>query len=177
MTEANPGFKAGIGQGTRSQRLGWALKGATVRTKDLRLNAIGGIAEGRKLRDKVTRLMLDAKVKGVPAPLNPEDAIVACVFAEPDLSSVAIINGVPDAIAFLPVTNGAADLELARKFVGKLPVGFMVFVLDAADAERHVFGHTRPLIVEDGRAVKMMDDALKVTTNKIKSRMGLVGEN
>jgi hypothetical protein len=170
MTEAegNPGYRAGMGRGSKTQRLGWALKGAPLRTKDLRLNAIGGIAEGRKLRDKVTRLMLDAKHA-----LNPEDAMVYCVFAEPDLS--AFVQG--KTVAVLPVKNGSADLELAKQFVDKLPIGYLVFVLDTADPKRPVFGHARPLIVEDPRGIEMNAKALETVTNTIKSRMGLVGEN
>jgi hypothetical protein len=169
--EGNPGYRAGMGRGSKNQRLGWALKGAPLRTKDLRLNALGGIVEGRKLRDKVTALMLKKEA-------NPEDAMVYCVFAEPELSGAAFIDGKPDTVAVLPLTNGTADLELAKKFVGKLPIGFLVFVLDTADTERHVFGHTRPLIVTDKRAVAMMDKALESVTHTIKRRMGLLrGEN
>jgi hypothetical protein len=156
--EANPGWAAGIGQSNRVKKIGWALKGAPMRKKDLRLNALSGIAEGRKLRDRVTALMEEAKA-------NPEDAMVFCVFAEPDLSAI-----VP-AIAFLPAGSGASDIKLLSdpdsKYADKLPIGFLVFVLDRNDAQEPIFGHARPLIVEDPRSLDMNARALKAYELKI----------
>ena len=79
--EPNPGWAAGIGQRSRKDRVGWALKGAPLRKKDLRLNSLTGIAECRKLRDRITTMMLEAEA-------HPEDAMILCVFAEPDLSTL-----------------------------------------------------------------------------------------
>lgn len=143
----NPGFAAGIGQRSPVKRLAWALKGAPMRKTDLRLTALAGIAEGRKLRDRVTSQMLDANA-------NPADAVVICLFAEMDLSSLA--PGVP--LAELAV-DGTSDIALATRFADKLPIGFLVLVVDRSDKEQPIFGHARPLIVE-ARAVQMNEDAL-----------------
>ena len=119
-----------------------------MRKKDLRLNSLSGIAQARKLRDKVTGLMRDAGA-------NPDDAIVLCVFAEPDLSPKLPMP------AMLGVQNGASDLALAAQSVDKLPIGFLVFVVDRSDPQNPVFGHYRPLIVEDPRAIALNEKALQ----------------
>lgn len=162
--KGNMGFQAGIGQQSKVQRLAWALKGAPARTKDLRLNAIAGVAEGRKLRDRVTTLLKNANPEA-----NPEDAMVFCVFAEPDLSA--------EITEMLSVKNGASDLAIAAKFVDKLPVGFLVFVFDREDPERPIFGHARPLIVEDPRGIALNEQALNRLNNRIKRRLGVDDSN
>jgi hypothetical protein len=156
--EKNPGWAAGIAQRSRNKQLGWALKGAPMRKKDLRLNALGGIAEGRQLRDRVTALMTRAGAE-------PEDAMVLCVFAEPDLSAI-----VPPP-AHLSVNDNASDLKLAADYSGKLPIGFLVFVIDRNDAQQPIFGHARPLIVEDARAIDLNGKALETFTRMIKGRL------
>jgi hypothetical protein len=158
--ENNPGWAAGIGQSSPVKRLAWALKGATLRKKDLRLNALSGISEGRKLRDKVTALMQDAGA-------NPADGIVYCLFAEPDLSALA--PGLP--VAKLELQNGASDLALASQFIDKLPIGFLVLVVDRSDPQRPVYGHARPLIVEDPRGVDMNEKALSKLMRIIESNL------
>jgi hypothetical protein len=156
--EANPGFNAGIGQRSKTERLAWALKGAPMRKKDLRLNAIAGIAEGRKLRDRVTSLLTDAGA-------NPEDGMVFCVFAEQDLSAL-----VPR-LTPLGVKNGASDLALVSEYVDKLPIGFLVFIWDRQDPQQSIFGHARPLIVEDLRGIDLNEKALRAYTLKIKNQL------
>ncbi len=158
--EGNPGFQAGIGQRSKTKRLAWALKGAPVRTKDLRLNAISGVAEARKLRDRVTALMLDAKAE-------PGDAMVYCVFARPDLSAVKS--------AEMSLTNGPSDLALAKKYLDALPIGFLVFVWDRQDTRKSIFGHARPLIVEDPRAIQLNAQALRTETERIRNRLVKAG--
>jgi hypothetical protein len=155
MPEGNVGYQAGIKKRSRPLQLAWNLKGAPQRKKDMRLNALAGVAEGRKLRDKVTQLLTDAEA-------NPEDAMVFCVFAEPDLSALVEKKPKP-----LGVTNGASDLKLASDFVDKLPIGFLVFVWDRNAPQQPVFGHARPLIVEDARGIALCDVALKGTTKWI----------
>ena len=162
--EANPGWAAGIGQSNRVKKIGWALKGAPRRKMDLRLSALSGIAEARKLRDKVTALMQQADA-------NPEDAMVFCVFAEPDLSALV------REIAFLPVGSAVSDIALVSKYPDKLPIGFLVFVLDRSDAQEPIFGHARPLIVQDPRALAMNEFALHSYTQTIKQKYGLVPNN
>jgi len=157
-TETNPGWAAGIGQRSRVKQLAWALKGAPMRKKDLRLNTLAAVVEARKLRDRVTALMTQAEA-------NPEDAMVLCAFAEPDLSAL-----VPE-IAYLPVKGGAADLALAARHPDKLPIGFLVFVWDRTDPQQSVFGHARPLIVEDPRAIEMNTQALLAYTHRIENRL------
>ncbi len=158
VKESNPGWAAGIGQRSRVKQLAWALKGAPMRKKDLRLNALAGIVEARKLRDRVTALMEQAEA-------NPEDAMVFCVFAEPDLSAL-----VPE-IAFLPVKSGTSDLALVARHPDKLPIGLLVFVWDRTDPQRSIFGHARPLIVEDPRAIEMNAQALHAYTLRIENRL------
>jgi hypothetical protein len=145
----NPGFNAGIGQLSKAGRLARALKGAPLRKTDLRLNSVAGIAEGRKLRDRVTGLMRE---RGA----NPDDAIVACVFAEPDLSAL-----IPQ-FAKLGITNGPSDLALATQFVNKLPIGFLIFMWEKepGTTKGNIFGHVRPLIVEDTRSLDFNSKAL-----------------
>ena len=157
-TGTNPGWAAGIGQRSRVKQLAWALKGAPIRKKDLRLSALAGIAEARKLRDKVTALMTHADA-------DPADAMVLCVFAEPDLSAL-----VPE-IAFIPVKSGASDLALVARHPDKLPIGFLVFVWDRTDPQKSVFGHARPLIVEDPGGIEMNARALQAYTRQIEKRL------
>jgi hypothetical protein len=161
--EANPGWAAGIGQRTRVKQLAWALKGAPMRKKDLRLNALTGIAEARKLRDRVTALMTSADA-------NPEDAIVLCVFAEPDLSAI------DPKLAELGIKNGASDIALALQHPDKLPIGFLIFVVDRQDPHRAIFGHARPLIVEDPRGPELNERALSAFERLIKTRLMESGE-
>ena len=163
----NPGFKAGIAQRSGTKRVGWVLAGAPPRKKDMRLNAVGGVVEGRKLRDRVTNMLVKAQPDN---PDNPENGRVYVVFAEPDLSAVA---GAP----LLPVKNGASDLALAAQFVDKLPIGFLVYVLDTADPEQPVYGHMRPLIVSDVRAAALNDQAFRVVTKVMKRQFGLDESN
>lgn len=155
VKESNPGYAGGIAKRSGVVRLAWALKGAPVRKKDLRLNAVAGIAEGRKLRDKVTALMQDAAA-------DPEDAIVLCVFAKPDLSAV-----VPK-FAQLGVENGPSDFALVKDHINELPIGFLVFVLDREDSSQSIFGHARPLIVEDPRGIEFNVKALHAYELKLR---------
>jgi len=159
-TETNPGWAAGIGQRSRVKQLAWALKGAPLRKRDLRLNTLAGIVEARKLRDRVTALMTQADA-------NPEDAMVFCAFAEPDLS--ALVPGPPVALG---LQNGASDLALVAQYVDKLPIGFLVLVIDRQDPQQSVFGHARPLIVEDPRGIDLNEKAfsrlMRVIENSLK---------
>ncbi|MGA1981875.1 MAG: hypothetical protein ABSG84_05325 [Acidobacteriaceae bacterium] len=163
VEESNAGFAAGIAKRSKVQKIAWALSGAPPRKRDLRLTALGGVAEGRKLRDKVTRLMSEASA-------NPEDAMVLCVFAEPDLSFM-----VPEVLV-LPVRSGARDIEIAMRHADKLPIGFLVFVCDASDPQRPIFGHARPLIVEDPRGLLFNEMALHSYKRQIEQRTVQKGE-
>jgi hypothetical protein len=158
--ELNPGYAGGIAKRREVIRLGWQLKGAPMRKKDLRLNSVAGIAEGRKLRDKVSSLMKEAKA-------DPADAMVLCVFARPDLSEAKS--------AEMSITNGPADLALATKYVNELPIGFLVFVWDRQDPARSIFGHARPLIVEDPRALDLTEQALARATKRIENILAGAG--
>jgi hypothetical protein len=158
-TEPNAGYAEGIAKRSKVRQLSYALAGAPKRIKDLRLNAIAAVAEGRKLRDRVTALMLKAEA-------NPDDAMIFCVFAEPDLSRAKDAQPIT-------VQNGASDLALATKFVDKLPIGFLVFVWDKADTEQPIFGHVRALIVEDPRAFALNARALDVVARAVKRALGI----
>jgi hypothetical protein len=168
MTEAkdNAGYAGGIGKRRKGIRLSFALAGAPVRKKDLRLNAVGGVAEARKLRDRVTGIMQDHDAK-------PGEALVYLIVANPDLSGGLDTREVS-------ISNGPADLELLQHVTGKLPIGFLVFVRDAKDKKQPVFGHARPLIVEgaDGeRSIAMNERALNAVNNAIKRQLGITKEN
>jgi hypothetical protein len=157
--EQNQGFAAGIAQRSKVQRLAWALKGAQkLRKKDLKLNALAAIAEGRKLRDKVTLLMTEAHA-------DPMNAMVFCVFAEPDLSAL-----VPE-LAYLPPGDDSKDMGRLKKNAEKLPIGFLVFVRDTQDPKKPIFGHARPLIVEDPRGPLLNELALHSYTRKIEAKL------
>lgn len=156
----NAGWAAGIGQRSRAQQLAWALKGAPMRKKDLRLNALGAVAEGRKLRDRITALMIREK-------LNPEDAMVMCIFAEPDLSALV------GELLYLPVKSKGtlAEVKTVERHADKLPVGFLVIVCDANDTRKPIYGHARPLIVEDPRGPLLNELALHTYMAKIENKM------
>lgn len=156
--KTNAGWAAGIGQSSHEKRIAWALKGAPLRKRDLRLTAMGGIAEGRKLRNRVTELMTRAE-------LNPDDAMVLCLFAKEDLSALE------PRMAVLPARDNGTDMRLLGEVHDKLPIGFLVFVLDKHDPERPVFGHARPLIVEDPRSLRMHEWALADYAARINARM------
>jgi hypothetical protein len=161
LVESNPGWAAGIGQHSKAKRLAWALKGAPLRKKDLRLNAMGAVAEARNLRNRVTELMNGAGQ-------DPDDAMVLTVFAESDFSAL-----VPE-LARLPVHETGSDYKLLEKHADKLPIGFLVFVMDRSDPALPIFGHARPLIVEDPRSIALNAEALKRYEWEIKTKYGLI---
>jgi hypothetical protein len=134
-----------------------------MRKKDLRLNALGGIAEGRKIRDRITALMTREG-------LNPGDAVVLCVFAEPELSLQVKLP--------LPVelsVDGAGDLAQIVANEGKLPIGYLVFVVDRQDPQRPIFGHARPLIVSPP-GIELNDRALRAYTHILRDNLMQSGE-
>ncbi len=143
----NAGYSAGIAKHKKKERLAWTLKGAPLRSKDLKLTAIGALAEGRKLRDSITEKMRNSGI-------NPEEAIVAIVFAALDLSAL-----VPKFPILHPVPSSAAEVDIAAKFADKAPIGFMVFIWDKED--QAIFGHSRPLLVGP-RSLALNAQALRV---------------
>jgi hypothetical protein len=146
VKESNPGYAGGIAKRSDARKWSYAMAGAPKRQKDLRLTAVTGIAEARKLRDRVSERMKKAEAE-------PGDAIVLCVFAKWDLSAVA-------GVAEIGVENGVSDLKHIRKFMENLPIGLLVIVRDVKDKKQPVYGHSLPLIVEDQRSLAMNDAAL-----------------
>lgn len=144
----NAGYDAGIAKRKKKERLAWTLKGAPLRSKDMKLSAIGALAEGRKLRDSITEKL---KRDGI----DPEEAVVCVAFAEPDLSAL-----VPNIAVIRIVPSTAAELEIVAAFAEKTPIGFLVFIWDKTDQK--IFGHARPLIVEDPRSLTLNEQALAV---------------
>ena len=120
---------------------------------------MAGIAEGRKLRDKVTRMMTDAE-------LDPEDAMVMCVFAEPDLSALV------KEVLYLPAVAKVSDeIAMAARVADKTPIGFQVWVADYSGPETfNVLGHYRPLIVEDKRSVLLNALAFELYGAQLRNR-------
>lgn len=106
--------------------------------------------------------------------LEPEAAMVLCIFAEPDLTALAV-----PPLLYLPVkSKGAlAEMEAVKGHADKLPVGFLVFVWDTNDPKKPVYGHARPLIVEDRRGILLNELALHSYTRKIENRMAPHAEN
>jgi hypothetical protein len=157
-TRRNPGFAAGIAKRTTGERLHWTLKAAPMRKKDLKLSALEAVAAGRKLRN-------DISAKMVRAELSPEDAIVSIVFAKPDLSAFnpRLLN--------IEVTANGHDLNLAQEFAGELAIGFLVFVWDRKGETAPIYGHVRPLIVEDPRAWELNAAALRARELKLRNSL------
>jgi hypothetical protein len=144
----NAGYDAGIAKHKKKERLAWALKGAPVRSKDLRLTTIGALAEGRKLRDSITEKLDKSGI-------NPEEGVVSIVLAEPDLSAIT-----PKFPIIPHAPSWEIEIDIAEKFADKTPIGFLVFIWDKADQK--IFGHARPLIVEDPRSLALNAQALRV---------------
>jgi hypothetical protein len=144
----NAGYDAGIAKRKKKERLAWTLKGAPLRAKNLELSAIGALAEGRKLRDSITEKLNRSGI-------DPAEAIICIVFVQPDLS--ALIPKFP----IIGVTQSSAiEVDIASKFADKTPIGFLVFIWDKE--EQKIFGHSRPLIVEDTRSLALNAQALRV---------------
>ena len=140
------GYQAGIAKASEMERLAWSLKGAPLRRRDLMLTAIGAIAEGRKLRDSITRKMTKLT-------MDPEDAMVEILFAKPDLSGIRLR---PVAVPVLP--SAASELEAASTHAESLPIGFLVAMWDRdvpGTSDGMVWVHPRPLIVEDPRSLRI----------------------
>jgi hypothetical protein len=150
----NAGYDAGIAKHKKIERLAWTLKGAPLRSKDLKLSTIGALAEGRKLRDSITDKLSKSGI-------DPSEGLVCVVFAKPDLSAISpkflIVQVAPDA---------AAEIKEAARFTDKTPIGFLVFVWDKQDHK--IFGHARPLIVEDPRSLALNQQALRVFERHIR---------
>lgn len=171
-SEANPGWAAGIGQRSRVQQFGWALTGAPSRKKDLRLNALSAIVEGRKLRDRITAWMRNEGV-------DPADARVYCVFTDsdafkaPDVTDPYLsdldVEHVP-ALARLEAAEGARDLALVTRFADKLPIGFLVFVWDRNDWKQLIWS-IRGLIVENHGATTANAAAMRFERRRIEMKL------
>lgn len=144
----NAGYDAGIAKHKKKERLAWTLKAALLRSKDLKLTALGALAEGRKLRDSITTKLAKTRI-------DPEEAVVCVVFARPDLS--ALVQKFP----IVPLTPApATEAKHAATYAGKLPIGFLVFIWDKE--EEKIFGHARPLIVEDSRSFDLNAQAAAI---------------
>lgn len=180
---SNPGFAGGIAKRSAVQRLAWALKGAErLRKKDLRLGAMAAVAEGRKLRERVTDLMLRAGAE-------PEDARVYCVFVEKEAfaelpvgADAETIDSFLDAprpvpkLARLRVNDEVQDIKLAGKFATAIPTGFLIFVWDRNewarnDPRQSVVWTIRPLLVEDNRATGMNSYAMRLEKKRIEGQL------
>jgi hypothetical protein len=143
----NPGFSAGIAQRSSAERIAWALSGAPRRKKDLRLSPLAAIAEGRKLRDRITEIMGRGG-------LRPEDAYVCCVFAKNDLSRLS--NAPPE---FISVKEGVMELESVKRHTEETPIGLLIFIFDRL--EKEVRGHARPLLLDE-RSLQLNEQALAI---------------
>lgn len=160
--ELNPGYAAGIAKRTAGERLHWTLKAAPMRKKDLRLSALEAVAAGRKLRNDISAKMLKAE-------LLPEDATVSIAFAQPDLSALIPL------LLPIPITGNGHDIQIAQQFVGSLPIGFLIFVWDKNGKNAPIYGHVRPLIVENPRALDLNALALRAYEKKLRSNLNAGG--
>jgi len=162
-TEPNAGYAGGIGERSKARKWSYAMTGAPKRQKDLRLTPVTGIAEARKLRDRVSERMKKAETQ-------PGDALVLCVFAKWDLSKL-----VGAAEMEVESENGVADVKHIRKFLAARPIGFLVIVRDVNDTKQPVYGHALPLIVEDTRSLALNDEALAKVMAKVKENLTALG--
>ena len=157
------GFAAGIAKRAPRERLHWTLKGAPVRKKDLRLTALQAVGNARALRNDISEKMTRA---GLP----PEDAHICIVFARPDFSELLPLLPIP-------VTANGRDLELAQQFTGSLAIGLLVFVWDKKGPTAPIYGHVRPLIVEDSRALDLNAKAVRAYELKLRNNLKAGGVN
>lgn len=188
--ETNPGWAAGIGQRSRIQQLAWAVTGAPIRKKDLRLNTLSAIAEGRKLRDRLTAIMQQADA-------DPADARVYCVFVDPGVFAEPDIENDPELsaldavytprVARLTVASGASDMNLINALTGLVPTGFLIFVWDRNAWPRNTNGviwTIRPLMVEGSpgttatglNAFAMRSEKLRIEL-KLRETGGVLSDN
>ncbi len=129
-----------------------------MRRRDLRLTAIGAIAEGRKLRDSISK-----KMKSLD--MDPEDALVEILFAKPDLSGIRMK---PVTVSVLQ--SAFSELEAATLHAESLPIGFLVAVWERAvpgTPDGLVWVHPRPLIVEDPRSLLISNLAAGIREKEI----------
>jgi len=180
LKDPNPGFARGIAKRSPIERMAWALKGAAdLRKKDLKLNSMTAIAEGRKIRDRVSAMMQRAGA-------DAEDARIYCVFtdaeafaevdpiADPELSALDVFY--TPKLARLRVKNGPSDIKLAAAFVDKLPTGFLIFVWDRKhwaqnDPRKSVIWTIRPLIVENHLGTTTNAAAMRSEKRKIEDQL------
>src|ERR1017187_410125 len=144
-----------------------SIKAGRQRQEDARLSPIVGVAEAIKVRDKVTANMIQQN-------LDPLDARVYLVFAEPDLSGLF-----GERLYVTP--NAALDAKMVRilrKAAGKLPLGLLIYLMDKSNPERwDLMGQKRPFIVNDARGPALLaiayEDA-KPDVLKAAAKMGTV---
>lgn len=156
-----------------------SLAGAP-RKKDLKLTPMGAIAEGRKLRERVTGLMRGAES-------DPADARVYCVFVDADAFAVPDLEADPDLTAYdeahfgrqprlarLRVSDSAGDVRAVTQFSNMLPIGFLIFMWDR-NAWKRVRWTIRPLIVEDHSATTLNAAAMRSEQKRIETKLAETG--
>lgn len=144
----NRGYEAGIGQVSAAKRLAWALSGAPLRKKDLKLTPIGALAEACRLRQAVTD---KCRAWGV----EPNDIVVAPIFADSRLSQL-----VPRLYVMPVECDTAKQIKVVSANATNTVIGMLVFVWDRES--QNLFGHARPLIVNDPRALSLNAQAVRV---------------
>lgn len=124
------------------------MSGAPIRKSDLKLTPIGALAEARRLRLSVTD---KSKVWGV----DPNDIIIAPAFADSHLARL-----VPRLHVVSVECDMKTEIEAVCANATNTAVGLLVFVWDRES--QNLFGHARPLIVNDPRALNLNAQAVRV---------------
>lgn len=157
----NSGYAAGIARESAAKRLAWALSGAPLRKRDFRLTPIGAVAAARELRDSVSEKMRSAR-------LDPEDAIVAPVFARADMNALE-----PHFRGLSVEAEAQQEIEIATTNASSIAISAAIFIVDRESG--CVFGHARPFIVEDGRALRLSAQAVRVFGRHIRRALAQKG--
>ncbi|PYV73374.1 MAG: hypothetical protein DMG96_23270 [Acidobacteria bacterium] len=151
----NPGYKAGIKQHTKAERLAWAWKGAQKNAVERRLNPMQAVIEARKLSESLGDKLAAKQI-------NRKDVGVYLVFAEQgDLGKLA---GTPVLFKSQDPSADSSDLTTVRDHFKHVPIGYLVAVLNRKGKKFIV--HARPLRLEDS-ALRLLE-SLVTETSKLK---------
>jgi hypothetical protein len=131
--------------------------------RDIRISPLEAVAAARKLRNDISTQM---RLAG----LSPDDAIVAVVFAEWDLSKLVPL------LLPIPVAATGKDVQLAQNFAGAQPIGFLVFTWDRASESAPIHGRVLPLI-ESPRSLELNSEALRAFEVKLRANLKAGGVN
>lgn len=143
----NPGFKAGLGQRSKVERLGWAWMGAGKNAVEKRLSAVQAVTEARNEADSLT-----GKLRKADQGPDKADAVTVLIFAhKEDIGKLAGYE------FFSPRDESpdARDLEAMRDHLKHTPIGLVVVLLDRE--KKQLIVHGRPWILRHP-ALKLLEE-------------------